>query len=82
VFYAVGNRMRLEGLARWGRVRGDTVPVLFPSGFATQPDRFDFNTTASYRIRERANLDFTWSGHAPVGQGVIHNAVASLRTYF
>jgi hypothetical protein len=82
VFYSVGNRTRLEGLARWGRVRGDTVPVLFPNGFAVAPDWFDFKIDASYRIRERANLDFSWSGHAPIGDRLIHNATAGLRTYF
>jgi hypothetical protein len=82
VFYSVGNRTRLEGLARWGRVRGNTVPVLFPNGFAVAPDWFDFKIDASYRIRERANLDFSWSGHAPVGDRLIHNATAGLRTYF
>jgi hypothetical protein len=82
VFYSVGNRTRLEGLARWGRVRGNTVPVLFPSGFAVTPDWFDFKIDASYRIRERANIDFSWLGHAPVGDRLIHSATAGLRTYF
>lgn len=81
-FYAVGNRGRLEATARWGRVRGEVVPTLFPSGFATRPDRFDFRLDASYRVRERANVDLTWSGHAPVGERLIHSALAELRTYF
>ena len=54
----------------------------FPNGFATKPDRFDFRLDASYRVRERANINLTWSGHTPVGAGLLQTALAELRTYF
>ena len=82
VVYAAGDRLRAESQLRFAAVSGERVPTLLPEGFALRADRFDFRVNVSYRLRQRVNLTFDWSGRAPEGGQLTQTARTEVRAFF
>jgi hypothetical protein len=82
VVYSASDRLRAQAQARWAAITGGVVPTLLPEGLPTAPDRIDFDLDLSYRLRSRANLTLSWSGHQPKGGELVHTARGELRAFF
>ena len=82
VVYTRGGRFRSELQLRRAVIGGGALPVLVPSGFPTFPDRWDYTLETSLRVRERANLVLSGSGHQREGASFVHSGRFELRAYF